>query len=97
MRANTVKLFTLSPAAEEALDFTEDLAWFEARFEEVGFTRASTYSWRWGDHECAIKAELERSPDGHFVKVYVTAPDEHAWRVEELAETLAAHVLERGR
>lgn len=85
----------MSPTPGEVLDFTEDLAWFDAAFAELGFSKSSTYVFRHQDRECMIKVELVRGPDGFICWLYVQAMDEHSYRAKEIAETLGAHLVEK--
>lgn len=94
MATVTVRKFALSPTHGEVLDFTEEVDYFDATFGDLGFAKVGTYTYRYQDGECMMKAELSRSKDGYFVWVYVQAMDEHAWRVREVADTLSAHIVD---
>ncbi len=97
MATVTVRKFALSPAADEVLDFTEEVDYFDSSFADLGFAKVGTYTYRYQDSECMMKAELSRSKDGYFVWIYVQAMDEHAWRANEIADTLGAHLVENAR
>ena len=94
MATVTVRKFALSPTAGEVLDFTEEVDYFDDTFGDLGFTKVGTYTYRYQDEECMMKAELVRSKDGYFVWLYVQAMDEHAWRAHEIADTLSAHLVD---
>ena len=97
MATVTVRKFALSPDPDEPLDFTEPIDFFSGHFEALGFEVSGTYTFRYSDSECMIKAELQRSKDGFFVWLYVQAMDEHAWRVQELTEAFNAHLVDSTR
>lgn len=97
MATVTVRKFALSPAAGEVLDFTEEIEYFDGTLTDLGFAKSGTYTYRYQDGECMMKAELSRSKDGYFVWIYVQAMDEHAWRASEVADNLGAHLVDNSR
>ena len=94
MATVTVRKFALSPTAGEVLDFTEEVDYFDGTFGDLRFAKVGTYTYRYQDDECMMKAELARSKDGYYVWLYVQAMDEHAWRAHEIADTLSAHLVD---
>lgn len=94
MATVTVRKFALSPTQGEVLDFTEEIDYFDCTLLDLGFAKSGTYTYRYADGECMMKAELTRSKDGYFLWMYVQAMDEHAWRVREVAENLSAHIVD---
>ena len=97
MATVTVRKFALSPTDGEVLDFTEEAGYFDSNFSDLGFAKSGTYTYRYQDGECMMKAELTRSKDGYFLWVYVQAMDEHAYRVREVADTLGAHIIDNSK
>jgi hypothetical protein len=91
---STVRKFAIGIDPAEAIDFTEQIAWFEKRLFPLGFKQGQTYIYRYSDIECMMKVELVSSQDGYFVYLYVQANDEHAYRAEAVAEVFNAHVLD---
>lgn len=97
MATASVRKFALSPDPDDVIDFSEDLDYFARTFDELGFERTGTYTWRFRDRECMLKGELTQSKDGFYVLLYVQAMDEHAFRVKEVAEAFGAYVVEGAR
>lgn len=97
MATVTVRKFAISVDPEEVVDFTDHVDYFSEHFDHLGFERSGTYTWRWLDTECMVKGELTRSQDGFFLYVYVQALDEHVYRVQEVAESFNAHVVDISR
>ncbi|MCK6489049.1 MAG: hypothetical protein L6R48_12080 [Planctomycetes bacterium] len=97
MATVTVRKFAISPDPAEALDFTEPVDYFAGAFTELGFEHSGTYTFRYSDGECMMKAELTPSKDGYYLWMYVQALDEHGYRLEEVAEAFGAHVVENAR
>jgi hypothetical protein len=95
MATTSVRKFALSPTSGEVLDFTEDIAYFDEHFAELGFEKTTTYTWRFADNECVLKTELQRSKDGFYLWAYVQALDEHRWRLVEVADAFGAHIVEK--
>jgi hypothetical protein len=90
----TVRKFGISLDPEELVDFAEKIEYFGEVFSEIGFEQAGTYTFRYSDDECMMKAELQRSKDGYYVWVYVQAVDEHDYRVKEIADAFNAYVVD---
>ncbi len=97
MATVTVRKFALSPDPEEVVDFTEDVDWFADQFKKLGFSRVGTYTFRYSDDECMIKAELQRSKEGYYLWMYVQAGDEHAYRLSEACDLFEASLVEGKR
>ena len=97
MATVTVRKFAISPDPGEALDFTEGGDYFMNLFKELGFEQSGTYTYRYADSECMMKAELTPSKDGYFLWMYVQALDEHTFRLVEIADVFGAHVVEATR
>lgn len=95
MATASVRKFALSVDPDEIVDFAEKLDYFIPIFKELGFEQVGTYTFRYTDDECMIKAELQSSKDGYFVYLYVQAMDEHAYRLTEVADAFAASVIDR--
>ena len=73
------------------------LDYFAEVFHDLGFTPSGTYSFRYSDHECMVKIELQRSPDGYYLWAYVQAIDEHEYRIRECADAIGAYVVSGGK
>lgn len=95
MATASVRKFALSVDPDEIVDFAEKLDYFAPIFKELGFEPVGSYTFRYSDDECMIKAELQSSKDGYFVYLYVQALDEHSFRLQEIADAFAAHVIDR--
>jgi hypothetical protein len=95
MATTSVRKFALSVDPDEIVDFAEKLDYFLPLFKELGFEQVGTYTFRYTDDECMIKAELQSSKDGYYVYLYVQALDEHAYRLQEVAEAFSASVIDR--
>lgn len=95
MATASVRKFALSVDPDEIVDFAERLDYFAPLFKELGFEPVGTYTFRYNDDECMIKADLQQSKDGYFVYLYVQAFDEHEFRLREIADSFAAHVIDR--
>ena len=95
MATTSVRKFALSVDPDEIVDFAEKLDYFAPIFKELGFEPVGSYTFRYSDDECMVKAELQSSKDGYFVYLYVQALDEHAFRLQEIADAFAAHVIDR--
>ena len=93
----TVRKFGVSLDPKELVDFAEKMEFFTEHFAELGFEQNGTYTFRYSDDECMMKAELQRSADGYYMWVYVQAVDEHDYRVREVAEVFGAFVVEENR
>jgi hypothetical protein len=78
---------------KELIDFSENLEYFGDHFSELGFEQSGTYTFRYSDDECMMKAELQRSPDGYYLWLYVQAIDEHVYRAKEIADSFGAYVV----
>jgi hypothetical protein len=90
----TVRKFGISVDPEELVDFAEKIEYFQDAFEELGFEQAGTYTFRYSDDECMMKAELQRSKDGYYLWLYVQAVDEHQYRVKEIADEFNAFMVD---
>ena len=90
----TVRKFGISLDPEELVDFAEKMEFFSGVFTDFGFEQAGTYTFRYSDDECMMKAELQRSKDGYYLWVYVQAVDEHEYRVREIADGFGAYVVD---
>jgi hypothetical protein len=97
MATVTVRKFAISPDPGEALDFTEGVDYFVDLFRDIGFEQSGTYTFRYADAECMMKAELTPSKDGYFLWMYVQALDEHTYRLHEIADAFSAHLVEATR
>jgi hypothetical protein len=95
MATASVRKFALSVDPDEIVDFAEKLDYFAPIFKDLGFEPVGTYTFRYSDDECMIKAELQSSKDGYFVYLYVQAFDEHSFRLQEIADAFAANVIDR--
>ncbi len=95
MATASVRKFALSVDPDEIVDFAEKLDYFAPLFKELGFDPVGSYTFRYSDVECMIKAELQSSQDGYFVYLYVQAFDEHAFRLQEIADAFGANVIDR--
>lgn len=93
MQSSRVRKFAISVDPNEVVDYAEPLSFFEARFSALGFEKCGTYKFRYGDRECTINAELVRSTDGFEVWCAVQAPDEHEYRLAEVADEFAGYVI----
>ena len=93
----TVRKFGVSLDPKEMVDFGEKMEFFTDRFSDLGFEQNGTYTFRYSDDECMMKAELERSADGYYLWVYVQAADEHQFRAKEIADAFGAVVVEGKR
>jgi hypothetical protein len=93
MATLAVHKFGISLDPKELIDFSENLDFFTEAFTDLGFEQSGTYTFRYSDDECMMKAELQRSPDGYYLWVYVQAVDEHAHRAKEVAETFGGFVV----
>lgn len=88
-----IRKFAISADPAEVVDFTEPLHWFDEVFATLGFEKMSTYRFRYRDEECSLSATLEPGGDGHEVWMVVQAPDEHAFRIEAVAQALTGHII----
>ena len=95
MATVSVRKFALSVDPDEIVDFAEKLDYFAPLFRELGFEPVGSYTFRYSDDECMIKAELQSSKDGYFVYLYVQALDEHSHRLQEIADAFGANVIDR--
>ena len=95
MATASVRKFALSVDPDEIVDFAEKLDYFAPLFKQIGFEPVGSYTFRYSDDECMIKAELQSSKDGYFVYLYVQAFDEHSHRLQEIADAFGAHVIDR--
>src|SRR5271170_3796079 len=93
MATLAVHKFGISLDPKELIDFSEDLEFFADAFHELGFEQSGTYTYRYSDDECMMKAELQRSPDGYYLWMYVQAIDEHQYRAKEIADSFGAFVV----
>jgi hypothetical protein len=93
MSTLAVHKFGISLDPQELVDFSEKIEFFSDAFLDLGFEQSGTYTFRYSDNECMMKADLQRSPDGYYLWMYVQAIDEHAHRVREIAETFGAYVV----
>lgn len=91
----SVRKFALSVDPDEIVDFAEKLDYFQPVFKQLGFEQVGNYTFRYTDDECMIKAELQSSKEGYFVYLYVQALDEHAYRLNEVADAFTASVIDR--
>jgi len=91
----SVRKFALSVDPDEIVDFAEKLDYFQPIFTQLGFEQVGNYTFRYTDDECMIKAELQSSKEGYFVYLYVQALDEHAYRLNEIADAFTASVIDR--
>lgn len=90
----TVRKFGISLDPKELVDFGEKIEFFQEAFGDLGFEQAGTYTFRYSDDECMMKAELQRSKDGYYLWIYVQAVDEHDYRVKEIADAFGAYVVD---
>ncbi len=97
MATATVRKFALSVDPDEIVDFTDDLDHFTKEFSQLGFAQTGTYTFRYSDDECMIKAELSRSKEGYYVYCYCQAMDEHHYRLAEVADHFDAHLVDGAR
>jgi hypothetical protein len=88
-----VHKFGISLDPQELVDFSEKIEFFTDALTDLGFVQSGTYTFRYSDDECMMKAELQRSPDGYFLWMYVQAVDEHQYRVREIAEAFGGYVV----
>ncbi len=95
MATTSVRKFALSCDPDEIVDFAEKLDHFGTSFAALGFEKVGTYTFRYADDECMVKAELQQSKDGYFVYLYVQALDEHEYRLKEIADSFDAYVIDR--
>ena len=93
MPTQPVRKFAISIDPDEVVDFEEDLPYFAEHFTRLGFEQIGAYRFRYLDRECTITAELKNTHDGFEVWAHVQAPDQHAYRLEEIADALCASVL----
>ncbi len=93
MATLAVHKFGISLDPQELVDFSEKIEYFSNAFLDLGFEQSGTYTFRYSDDECMMKAELQRSVDGYFLWVYVQAMDEHKHRAKEIADTFGAYVV----
>jgi hypothetical protein len=95
MATTSVRKFALSCDVDEIVDFAEKLDYFTPIFTNLGFEHVGTYTFRFADDECMVKAELTQSKDGYFVYLYVQALDEHEYRLKEIADSFDAYIIDR--
>ena len=88
-----VRRFAISIDPEEVVDFEESLSYFEDIFREIGFDPVGNYKFRYSDRECTITAELVSSRDGYELWCVVQAPDEHEYRLDEVAGASCGYVI----
>jgi len=88
-----VRKFAISIDPEEVVDFEEPLSYFEETFEELGFEQVGNYKFRFSDRESTLTGELVSSRDGFELWMLVQAPDEHEYRIGEVADAFAAYVV----
>ncbi|MDA3962864.1 MAG: hypothetical protein PF961_18935 [Planctomycetota bacterium] len=88
-----VRKFAISIDPEEVVDFEEPLAYFEEVFAELHFEQVGNYKFRYADREATITGELSSSRDGYELWMLVQAPDEHEYRIAEVADAFAGHVI----
>jgi len=88
-----VRKFAISIDPEEVVDFEEPLAYFQKTFKELGFEQLSSYKFRYKDRECTLTGELSESQDGYELWMLVQAPDEHEFRLTEVAQGFDAHLV----
>ena len=93
MATMPVRRFAISIDPEEVVDFEEPLSYFEELFKDLGFEQVGTYKFRFSDRESTITAELVSSRDGYELWMVVQAPDEHEYRLQEVAEEFCAYVV----
>lgn len=97
MSTLSVRKFAISLDPQHVVDFSQSLDYFAGVFQDLGFTPSGTYSFRYSDHECMVKIELQRSPDGYYLWAYVQAIDEHEYRIRECADAIGAYVVSGGK
>jgi len=93
MATQPVRKFAISIDPEEVVDFEEELPYFEETFREMGFEQVGAYKFRFSDRECTLTGELRSSRDGFEVWMLVQAPDEHEYRLEDVADAFGAYVI----
>ena len=93
----TVRKYGISLDPLELVDFSEKFEFFSETFTELGFDQSGTYTFRYSDDECMMKAELSRSQDDYFLWVYVQAFDEHEHRVKEIAQAFGGYAVVGGK
>ncbi len=91
---SSARRFAISVDREEVVDFVQSIGYFEEIFYDLGFEKVGAYRFRYKDEECALIANLESSTDGYEVWVTVQAPDNHAYRLREIAEAMNGFVLD---
>jgi hypothetical protein len=95
MATVSVRRFAISIDPDEIVDFAEKLDFFKVTLLGIGFEPTGLYTFRYTDHECMIKAELQSSKDGYYLWAFVQAMDEHEYRLKEVAEAFGASVVDR--
>lgn len=93
MSTASVRKFIISVDPDEALDFAEDLDYFESALTRLGLEKVGTYTFRYADQECMIKINLSESADGFFVYGYVQATSEHEYRLLQIADELGGCIM----
>jgi hypothetical protein len=88
-----VRKFAISIDPEEVVDFEEPLSYFEEIFPDLGFEQVGNYKFRYSDREATITGELVSSRDGYELWMLVQAPDEHEYRLAEIADAFGAYVV----
>lgn len=88
-----VRKFALSVDPEEVVDFAEPLSYFEEELLGIGFEKISSYKFRFADRECTMTADLVASTDGFELWMTVQAPDEHEYRLQEIADAFVAYPI----
>ena len=93
MATLTIRKYGISLDPDELVDFSEKMEYFVEHFKELDFQQSGTYTFRYSDDECMMKADLQQTADGYNLWVYVQALDEHEYRVQEVAEVFGGYVI----
>lgn len=93
MATSPVRKFAISIDPDEVLGFEEPLSYFEEVFQSIGFEPAGTYRFRYADRECTMTADLSTVRDGFELWMLVQAPDEHEFRLHEVADAFTGFII----
>ena len=93
LTSSSIRKFAISVDPDEVVDFVQSISFFEEAFHGLGFEKIGTYKFRYKDEESTLTATLESGPDGYEVWMTVQAPNEHEYRIIEVAEALEGYIL----
>ena len=93
LTSSSIRKFAISVDPDEVVDFVQSIAFFEEAFSALGFEKIGTYKFRYKDEESTLTATLESGPDGYEVWMTVQAPNEHEYRIVEMAEALDGYII----